>query len=217
MPGDHRGVTRFEALGEVSVDGSPLVARHGRALVVLSLLLLNANRVVSTDVLIDAIWGERLPRKPNEALQNYVYRLRPTLPRDVLITRRSNGYVLEVAPESVDVHQFRALVADGRPEEALALWRGESVGVVLGVGHERAALADEHLAVVLDLNDAQLRRGEHAPVEASARELAEEHPHDERVIRQLMRALAADGRQSEALRVYATLRCRLADELGVDP
>ena len=91
-------MTRFQVLGEVAIDGTPLVARHGRALVALSLLLLNANRVVPTDVLIDAIWGERLPRKPNAALQTYVYRLRPTLPRDVLITRRLNGYVLEVAP-----------------------------------------------------------------------------------------------------------------------
>jgi DNA-binding SARP family transcriptional activator/tetratricopeptide (TPR) repeat protein len=217
MPGDHRDVTRFQVLGEISVDGSPLVVRHGRALVVLSLLLLNANRVVHTDVLIDAIWGERLPRKPNPALQNYVYRLRPTLPGDVLITRRLNGYVLEVAPESVDVHRFRALVADGRPEEALALWRGEPFAGVAGLEHERTALAAERLAVVLDLNEAQLGRGEHAPVLASARELTEQHPHDERVTRQLMRALAADGRQSEALRVYATLRRRLADELGVDP
>ncbi|MEV6241114.1 BTAD domain-containing putative transcriptional regulator [Lentzea sp. NPDC051838] len=183
----------------------------------MSLLLLNANRVVRTDALIDAIWGERLPRKPNEALHTYVYRLRPLLPRDVPITRRSNGYVLEVARESVDLHQFRALVADGRPEEALALWRGEPFAGVPGLEHERTALAAEHLAVLLDLNETRLRRGEHAPVEASARELAEEHPHDERVIRQLMRALEADGRQGDALRVYATLRRRLADELGVDP
>ncbi|HEX8868715.1 MAG TPA: winged helix-turn-helix domain-containing protein, partial [Lentzea sp.] len=123
----------------------------------MSLLLLNADRVVRTDVLIDAIWGERLPRKPNEALQTYMYRLRSTVPGDVLITRRANGYVLEVAPESVDLHRFRALVADGRPEEALALWRGEPFAGVPGLEPERTALAAEHLAVVLDLNDARLQ------------------------------------------------------------
>src|SRR3546814_1514504 len=57
------------------------------------------------------------------------------------------------APESVDVHRFRALVADGRPEEALALWRGEPFAGVPGLEPERTALAAEHLAVLPDLKN----------------------------------------------------------------
>ncbi|MET9630870.1 BTAD domain-containing putative transcriptional regulator [Lentzea sp. NPDC006480] len=212
-------MTRFQVLGEVRVGGLPLIVKHKGALITLSLLLLHANEVVRTDTLIDDIWGEQVPRKPVEGLRSHLSRLRAALPDDVALTRRAGGYALEVAPESVDVHHFRLLAAAGQHAEALALWRGEPFAGLRAPGLERArtALRGERLAVALDLNDARLRTGDHALVLASAQELAEEHPADERVARQLMRALADGGRQNDALRTFEILRTRLADELGTDP
>ncbi|KJK51280.1 hypothetical protein UK23_07190 [Lentzea aerocolonigenes] len=212
-------MTRFQVLGEVSVCGAPLIVKHKGALITLSLLLLHANEVVRTEALIDDIWGEEVPRKPVEGLRSHLSRLRAALPDDIALTRRAGGYALEVAPESVDVHHFRALAAAGQHAEALALWRGEPFAGLRAPGLERArtALCGERLAVVLDLNDVRLRTGDHALVLASAQELAEAHPVDERVARQLMRALADGGRQNDALRAFEILRTRLADELGTDP
>ena len=57
------------------------------------MLLLRANRVVSRDRLVDAVWGERAPETANSALQGYVSMLRKTLSADRILTR-APGYVL---------------------------------------------------------------------------------------------------------------------------
>jgi len=219
-------MTRFRLLGEVTIDDRPL--KHASVLTVLSLLLLDVNRVVRTERLVDDLWGEALPAKPREALYSYLSRLRAALPPDLAIAQRSGGYVLEADPGSVDLHRFRELVttapADDRRRvevltEALALWTGEPfTGLEApGLRAVRPALTAEHLAARLDLHDARLRLGQHAELVPVLQPLAEQHPHDERLARQLLLALTACGRQHEALRRYHALRERLADELGVDP
>ena len=79
------GVTRapveFRILGplEVSGDDGPLPLGGQKQRAVLALLLLNAGRVVSTDRLIDALWGESPPRTAATSLQNFVVALRKLL------------------------------------------------------------------------------------------------------------------------------------------
>src|SRR5262249_39534957 len=133
-----KGWMEYRLLGPVEVRDRersvPLSGGKQRA--VLALLLLNANRVVSRERLIDELWGDEPPESAVTALQVYVSRLRKLLPAKALQTR-SRGYVLEVEPEQVDLLRFERLIADARqaePEpaarslrEALALWRGPAL------------------------------------------------------------------------------------------
>src|SRR6476620_10045394 len=95
---DYRVLGPLEVLGG---DGPlPLGGAKQRAL--LALLLLNANRVVSRDRLIDALWGDEPPETAATTVQVYVSRLRKLLPSGALLTRAS-GYVLEVEPDELDL------------------------------------------------------------------------------------------------------------------
>src|SRR5262245_55689973 len=116
----------------------PLAGAKQRAL--LALLLVNANRVVSRDRLIEELWGERPPSTAVQSLQVYVSRLRKLLPPQTLLTRPP-GYLLELGSDELDLPRFEQLLAEGRaalaaadPErasillrEALALWRGPAL------------------------------------------------------------------------------------------
>src|SRR6478672_3526654 len=110
---------QFRILGPLEVEGDagPLALGGAKQRAVLAVLLLHANRVVSRDRLIDAVWGERAPETANSALQGYVSALRKTLGADLIVTR-TPGYVLETTPTSVDVGRFESLVAQG--SDALA-------------------------------------------------------------------------------------------------
>ena len=130
---------QYRILGPLAVakDDSEIVIGSGKQRALLALLLLNANEAVSTDRLIDQLWGESRSTSATKVLQNYVSKLRRLLGDGVLITR-AHGYELRVEPGELDVDRFDDLVADGRralaagdPEraaavlaEALALWRG---------------------------------------------------------------------------------------------
>src|SRR6184192_671340 len=96
----------YGVLGPLEVrggDGSlPLGGPKQRAL--LALLLLDANRVVSRERLIDELWGESPPETAVKAVQVYVSRLRKLLPEGMLLTRPP-GYLLEVEPESLDLRR----------------------------------------------------------------------------------------------------------------
>ena len=124
----------FRILGplEVLADGKPVALRKKqRAL--LTLLLLRAGEVVSTDELIEELWAGRPPATARDALQNYVSQLRKALGSDVIVTR-DPGYLLEATPEQTDLGRFEKLVGESRGEdaearaaklrEALGLWRG---------------------------------------------------------------------------------------------
>src|SRR2546428_5664223 len=106
---DYRVLGPLEVLdGEESL---PLAGAKQRAL--LALLLLNANRVVSRERLIDELWGDEPPETAVTSVQVYVSRLRKLLSREALVTRPP-GYVLVVEPENVDLFRFERLVADAR-------------------------------------------------------------------------------------------------------
>src|SRR5262245_15045227 len=159
---------------EVRAGGRPLPlpARKQRAL--LALLLLEANRVVGRERLIDRLWGEEAPETAVKTVQVYVSQLRKLLPAGMLVTRPP-GYVLEVDPDAVDVHRFERLVAaahESEParaavllREALELWEGPPL---LGFGEEPFArveagrLADMRLAALEDRIEADLALGRHA-------------------------------------------------------
>lgn len=228
------GSIEFGLLGEVTarLGAAEIDLGHRRGRSILAALLVDANRVVATDVLIDRIWAARPPVKARETLHSYVARLRRALRpvSDVRIVFRSGGYVIAVDPLCVDLHRFRHLVRLARDvpgtgeygsllSAALALWRGPALGQLDSpwAEDERATLELERLAAQLDYHDYVLGRGRGADLVATLSTLVTIHPFDERICAQLMRALQQSGRPTDALRLYDDLRRRLADHLGTVP
>src|SRR5919106_1136001 len=115
----------FRLLGplEVVENGAAIDVGSAKQRALLAVLLLNANRVVSRDDLIDALWGERAPRTAPKALQVYVSQLRKSLGRERILTR-ALGYELRVQPGELDLERFQELTSEGKVCKALALWRG---------------------------------------------------------------------------------------------
>ena len=228
-------VAEFHLLGPVEVRlGDRLVdVGPARQRGVLTVLLLAANRRVSTDQLVERVWGDRrLPDHPRNVVQTYVSLLRRALAAvgDVAIVRQSSGYMINVDERLVDVHEFRGLVGPARAadkdsdalslfERALGLWRGEALDALdtPWLNGVRVALEKERLAAERDATDIQLLQGRHSALLARLSGWAEEYPLDERLAGQLMLALFRSGRQADALRLYQQVRERLATELGADP
>src|SRR4249920_356356 len=94
----------FRILGSVEAwrDGEQLQLGGRKQRAVLTLLLLDPGHVVSTDRLVDALWGERPPRTAATSLQNFVSQLRKLLGSDVLVTRPP-GYQLRLEPGQLDL------------------------------------------------------------------------------------------------------------------
>ena len=226
--------TQFHLLGsiEARVDGRVLEVGHLRQWCVLAVLLLDANRPVPADELVDRVWGERAPQRARETLYGYLSRLRAALAvaGDVRISREAAGYLLSVDPDAVDVHRFHRLVASARGtsdagaalelfEQALGLWHGAAFAVLdtPWLNGARTALDLARLGAELARNDLALSRGRHARLLEEMSRAAGAYPLDERLAGQLMLALYREGRQGEALACYRRLRARLAEELGIDP
>ncbi|MGD0560790.1 MAG: BTAD domain-containing putative transcriptional regulator [Streptosporangiaceae bacterium] len=225
----------FRLLGPVQVRAGGRLVNVGaaRQRCVLAVLLLNANRPVSADQLVERVWGDGpLPDHPRKAAQVYVSLLRRALAsvEGVAISRHSAGYLIDVDEQYVDAHEFRALIDQARAarqdadamalfERALALWRGEALSTLdtPWINVARVTLDKERQAAERDLTDLQLREGRHGVLLARLSAWAEQHTLDERLAGQLMLALHRSGRQADALHHYRQLRERLADELGADP
>ncbi|PRY39556.1 BTAD domain-containing putative transcriptional regulator [Umezawaea tangerina] len=202
-------------------------------------LALAGGRAVEQDVLVDAVWAEEPPAGTAAALQTLVSRLRralaPTDPASDVVARTAGGYRLAVDAADVDALRFERLTAAGRDAlragdpaaagaalaEAVALW-GDHPGVEPAVVAAAAPAAATRLArvsveAVVDLADAELSSGRADLAAARLGALPAEQQVHERAAALLMDALAAQGRQAEALAVYERVRGNLADVLGVDP
>jgi DNA-binding SARP family transcriptional activator len=212
---------------EVRGDDGPLALGGAKQRALLALLLLNANRVVARERLIDELWGESPPLTAVTTVQVYVSRLRKLIGADALVTR-APGYVLQVEPEHLDLLCFERLLAEAREadgdrasellSEAIGLWRGpalaefeESFARV-----ESGRLEELRLGAVEERVDADLALGRHAELIGELETLVIEHPHRERLRRQLMLALYRSERQAEALAAYRDGRAAL-DALGIEP
>jgi DNA-binding SARP family transcriptional activator/tetratricopeptide (TPR) repeat protein len=223
----------FGVLGEVCAwaDGQAVELGAARQRYVLAALLVKVNQPMSLDQLADCVWGEAPPQRAAGTLHSYLSRLRTSLPAawEGGIRRGARGYVLRAEDNAVDLHRFRALLAQARTsddteaahlyEQALGLWRGEPLDGLLTPWATalRHTLQAEQFAARLDHHDVRLRGGEHAALLGTLDQLAAEHPLDERLTAQLILALYRSGRQTDAFDRYERLRRRLAEDLGVDP
>jgi len=202
----------------------------------LAFLALNANRVVSSDRLLDALWGGRPPPTAPVALYGLISVLRKLLEPEAaeLLVTKAPGYVLEVRPEQIDVGRFELLAGEGRRAlaahdaetasatltEALALWRGPplpDLAFLPFAQTEIGRLEELRLAVTEDRIDADLARGRDGDLVPELESLVAEHPLRERTRGQLMLALYRGGRQADALAAYRDARTVLVDGLGLEP
>ena len=211
----------FRILGPVdALDGGqavPLPA--GKPLTVLRVLLLNRNRVVSAEALIDELWGDNPPDTATKALHGHISQLRKALGAERVITKPP-GYSLSVDEGELDLDRFDRLASEGRErlaagdaktasrdlESALALWRGPAPG-----------LDERRLAALEDRIESDLALRRHTQLVAELEPLVAEHPLRERLRGQLMLALYRSGRQAEALEEYRRTRETLVEELGIEP
>ncbi|MEW2401567.1 BTAD domain-containing putative transcriptional regulator [Streptomyces sp. NPDC046862] len=225
---------RFGILGPLDVrtdDGTPVDPGGPRPRALLTLLLLDAPRAVSTERLTDGLYGSEPPAGAANALQSQISRLRRRLAPHTEIEATPTGYRVAAPADSVDAHRFELLSREGRAAlaagdhpraaarlcEALGLWRGPAVPDLPDAHTERARFDELRLAAVQDRIEADLALGGSPELVPELRTLLAAHPLSERLYGQLMRALHAAGRAAEALTVYEEARRTLADELGADP
>jgi len=226
---------RFGVLGPIAAwdgDGRPVRVPELKVRALLADLLVHEGRLVSSDRLIDDLWGERPPGHPANALQAKVSQLRRAIGRD-RVAHQAPGYRLHLGEnlDEVDADRFRSLAAEARqlvdPKaraallgEALALWRGSAYADFADEEFARTAaqrLEEERLAVVEEQAEARLVSGDDTLLVGELADLVARHPLRERLRAVQLRALYQAGRQTEALAAYAELRELLADELGLDP
>ena len=226
---------RYKLLGPLEVltdDGTPVPMASERERVLLATLLLEANRVVSTSRLIDAIWGDQVPSTAKNTLQVHVSKLRRKLAdrqeAESPLRTSSPGYVLHVAPGELDIQVFESLLEEASDEpqvgalrlrEALAVWRGSALADVDSdlLRGDRVRLDELHALTVERRIDADLACGRHLEVIPELEGLVHGDPLRESLRRQLMLALYRAGRQADALACYRDAQERLSELLGVDP
>ena len=235
----------FRAFGGIEVlDGDRTVDLGPRMhKAVLAILLVSADRVVSTDRLIDQLWDGDPPASAANVVQAYVSNLRraleprrpPRTPPRLLLTQ-DPGYLLRVTPAQFDVARFEILAAEGRAAlhagparlragrdamvEALALWRETpylEFATEAWIRPEITRLSELRAGVHEDLAEARLTLGEHAAAVSDLETHVAEEPLRERGWELLALALYRCGRQADALRALARIRSVLAEELGLQP
>ncbi|MGH4031010.1 BTAD domain-containing putative transcriptional regulator [Actinomycetota bacterium Odt1-20B] len=223
-------------LGSLEVrtdDGGAADVPGARLRGLLVALALRPGQVVVKASLIDWIWGEQPPADATNSLQRLVSRLRKVLPSGV-VEGHTDGYRLVVEPDAVDAVRFERLLGASRARtedaagrarllrEALGLWRGDALQ---DIGLQDSSAFDATVRRLEDLRlnatearfEAEVTLGHGAELVTELTDLVAAHPLRERLVAALMRALAAAGRDSEALLAYERVREALADALGVDP
>ena len=217
----HNRAVRVAILGPLEVhddDGAAIAVAGARLRGLIARLALAGGQPVSTGALAEAVWDCAPPADVANALQTLVSRARRALGGAEVVAQSAAGYRLAVAPDDVDALRFERLVAEGAVAEALALWRGPALADAGDFAQPFARrLEDLRLDATVTFLTRELDVGRAAACAGQLEELVGEHPLHEKLTGLLMRALAATGRQANALAVYEALRTRLADELGIDP
>ncbi len=225
------GAPRFRILGPVEMlDGGETVRlRSRRQRLMLTILLLDANRAVPADRLIEELWGDQLPDDPAGALRTQVSRLRRALPTVAQLVTEPRGYRLTVDPDDVDVWRFKHLLtaADHRAgddalrflDDALALWHVHPLDEFVDrpfAQIEQRRLGELHDSAREQRLSLLLAAGRAPEAAAAAEVLLADQPERERARAVLMEALYRLGRVTEALEAFQSWR-RALGERGLEP
>ena len=231
----------FRVLGPLQMlrDGRPLPLGGLKQRGLLALLLLDRNRVVPRDRLVDALWAENPPASAANSVQVYVSKLRGLLDdehrdeRGALATEPP-GYVLRVPVGALDADELERLLAEGKAAlgaedypradaalaQALTLWRGPAFADLANEPYTQAEIArleGLRLETLETRFEAMLAVGRQAEAVGELQSLVGLHPLDEKLRAQLMVALYRSGRHAEALETYRGFRRLLSMELGLEP
>lgn len=218
---------------EAIADGRSVTIASTKQKALLAILALEANRVVQSSRLIDALWGDRPPQTAQKALQVHVSQLRKALGEGAVMTRGA-GYVLLLDEGGLDVRRFEDAISRGHEArahgdsataarhfaDALAIWRGPALADVAGepfAETEAPRLEERRLMCVEHRIDAELACGRHGDVVAELEGLVAHHPLRERFREQQMLALYRCGRQADALDAYRNARQTFMETLGIAP
>jgi DNA-binding SARP family transcriptional activator len=223
----------FRLLGtwEVRTERGDVYVPAGRLRTLLTSLALAAGEPVGLDELAEQLWPERLPASARGTLHTYVGRLRKLLGPELVRTHPGGGYVLDVAPDCVDLHRFRALLRRAEETEcaedelallrqAFTLWRGQPFVEMYSTWLDREVrprLTEEWFAATCRRIDLELAAGRPERLIAELRDLTSRHPTRESLWLRLITALHLAGRRAEALATYQHVRSVLSEELGIDP
>src|SRR3954451_811274 len=220
------------AIDIVDASGQVRDVPGRRLQTLLARLVAQAGQVVSVDALVEALWPDVLPDSPDAALQTQVFRLRKRLqlPGAPTLATREPGYCLDLGDATVDALEFEraARAAIGAEptvvravlRDALSLWRGAAYAGFEDVDPLRAEqmrLEEIHLQAIEAHAAALLACGEPNRAITELDAFVSVHPLRAEAHATLMRALAATGRDAEALRVFQAHREHLVEELGLDP
>jgi DNA-binding SARP family transcriptional activator/DNA-binding CsgD family transcriptional regulator len=228
---DGRVQVRLLGPVDVTVGGTVAPVAGLRRKAVLAVLGLSAGAVVSSDRLIEVVWGDGLaPATAANTLQKHVSYLRRALGSRAAILARAPGYVLNIGSEATDVQVAERLIREAGQStspahrasclrSALALWRGRPLsGLALPFLEAQSdRLANLRLDAAHSLIEARLALGEVHQIVPELEHLTRQNPFHEALHGQLMLALYRSGRQAEALAVFRHLRHHLSDELGIEP
>lgn len=229
----------FRVLGplEVVAAGKTLASGGTKQRALLALLVLRTPDPVSTERVIDALWGERPPASAKHAVHVYISEIRRMLPgtdNARVVSCDSAGYRLEVDPDLVDAKHFERLLREGREAlqsgafedadrclgDALALWRGPAYADFLFMDFaltEAARLEELRVDGLEARLEARIWLRDFALVVAELESLVAEHRLREHARALLMRALYGAGRQADALAAYRDGARILREELGLEP
>lgn len=231
------GVVRLRLSSALRVDtaggsfaGRDLGSRKARTL--LALVASARGRAVATDRIVEALWHDEPPADPAANVATLVSRLRRVVGPDLVVGlpgayALGGAWSLDLAEAEQWCAQAASRVAAG--DHAVAETAAAAAQELLGTS--TALLDQEDDAWVLEVRgetDALRRAARHhrvaalleldparAVVVASAGVAPD--PYDERAVRDLMRALAADGQVAAALAAYDRLARALREDLGTEP
>ncbi len=224
--------TQYRVLGplELLANGRQIKLDAPKQRAILAMLLIHANEVVSTDRLLEAVWGEQAADTGLSTLRYHVSKLREVLPEDAVATK-SPGYLLDVGPDAVDKIRFERLVTEARKasatdrqralellDEAIGLWRGSAYADFMyeEFAHLEVERLEELRRVALEERlEVLIALGKHREVLPELEKQTAEHPTRERLWGHLALALYRSGRQAEAVAAIQQARSQLGD-VGLD-
>lgn len=231
-------MVEFRILGPLEITGgNERVEFHGaRQQIIVATLLLNANRPVTIDRLLEAVYGEDLPRTARSQVQISISSLRKLFAsygHDTVISTHGGSYEIRVGAGELDAQRFTDLLAEARDaresgdlrlaaaryHDAVRLWRGPALD---GIDSQLVRLAtsrldEQRISANEDLITLVLELGRHHEVVGELTELVAEHPLRDALRYQLMLALYRCDRIPEALQVYRETRRTMIEELGIEP
>jgi DNA-binding SARP family transcriptional activator len=231
----------FEVLGPLQMlaDGRPVPLGAPKQRAVLAMLVLNRNRPVSVDALIDAVWEQEPVPAARTSIHSYVSRLRGLIgsagvDANQVLASAAPGYQLSVDDRDCDLGRFIAeknagvhASAAGRFEDAskhlsaaLAEWRGpvlDDLHEFVFVGTFATALDEVRVVAHTAFAEAEIACGRADALIPRLEMLSAQHPFRERLWAQLITAYYVVERQSDALDAFRRLKTNLAENLGIDP